>query len=97
MENPEQVQVEVVYALPQRHWSIPVTLAAGSTLQQAIACSGILEQCPEIDLVVNKVGIYGKLEGLDTVLRAGDRVEIYRNLKVDPREARRRRVANKQD
>ena len=97
MGNPKQIQVEVVYALPQRSWAIAVTLAAGSTLQQAIVCSGILEQCPEIDLVVNKVGIYGKLEGLDTVLRAGDRVEIYRNLKVDPREARRRRVANKQD
>jgi hypothetical protein len=93
MGNPEQIQVEVVYALPQRSWSLPVTLAAGSTLQQAISSSGILEQCPEIDLARDRVGIYGKLQGLDTVLRAEDRVEIYRSLKVDPKEARRKRAA----
>ena len=97
MGNPEQIQVEVVYALPQRSWSIPVTLAAGATLQQAIAASGILEQCPEIDLGKNSVGIYGKLQGLDTVLRTGDRVEIYRSLRLDPKEARRRRAAGTQD
>ena len=93
MGNPEQIQVEVIYALPQRNWAIPVTLAAGSTLQQAIVCSGILEQCPEIDLASSCVGVYGKLQGLDTVLRAGDRVEIYRSLRVDPKEARRKRAA----
>ena len=93
MENPEQIQVEVVYALPQRSWSIPVSLAAGSTLQQAITSSGILEQCPEIDLAGNCVGIYGRLQGLDTVLCAGDRVEIYRSLRIDPKEARRKRAA----
>jgi hypothetical protein len=93
MENHEQIQVEVVYALPQRSWAIPLTLAAGSTLQQAISSSGILAQCPEIDLARDRVGIYGKLQGLDTVLRAGDRVEIYRSLRVDPKEARRKRAA----
>ena len=97
MGNPEQIQVEVVYALPQRNWSMPVTLAAGATLQQAIAASGILEQCPEIDLGKNRVGIYGKLQGLDTVLRTGDRVEIYRSLRLDPKEARRRRAAGTPD
>ena len=93
MGTPEQIKVEVVYALPQRSWSIPVTLAAGSTLQQAITSSGILERCPEIDLASNCVGIYGKLRGLDTVLRAGDRIEIYRSLSIDPKEARRKRAA----
>lgn len=93
MGNPEQIQVEVVYALPQRSWSIPVTLADGSTLQQAIISSGILAQCPEIDLDRNCVGIYGKLQRLDTVLRTGDRVEIYRSLRMDPKEARRKRAA----
>ena len=93
MGKPEQIQVEVVYALPQRSWSIPVTLAAGSTLQQAITSSGILAQCPEIDLASNRVGIYGKMRGLDTVLRTGDRVEIYRSLRIDPKEARRKRAA----
>ena len=93
MEAVEQIVVEVMYALPRRSWSIPVTLAAGSTLQQAITSSGILEQCPEIDLASNRVGIYGKLRGLDTVLRAGDRVEIYRSLSIEPKEARRKRAA----
>jgi len=97
MENPEQIQVKVVYALPDRSWSVPVTLAAGSTLQQAIVSSGILAQCPEIDLAVNQVGIYGKLRELDTELRTGDRVEIYRRLRMDPKEARRKRAAGGKD
>lgn len=97
MADPELVQVEVVYALPQRNWSITVTLPAGATLQQAIAASGILTQCPEIDLAVNKVGIFGKLQELDTVLHGGDRVEIYRSLRIDPREARRKRAAGTQE
>jgi putative ubiquitin-RnfH superfamily antitoxin RatB of RatAB toxin-antitoxin module len=93
MGNPDQIQVEVVYALPQRSWSVPVVLPTGSTLQQAITSSGILEICTEIDLARNRVGIYGRLQGLDTVLREGDRVEIYRNLRIDPKEARRKRAA----
>ena len=93
MGKHEQIQVEVVYALPQRSWSIPVMLTAGSTLQQAISVSGILEMCPEIDLARDRVGIYGKLQGLETVLREGDRVEIYRGLRIDPKEARRKRAA----
>ena len=56
--------------------------------------SGLLQQCPEIDLSRNKVGIFSKMKELDTVLSDGDRVEIYRELKADPKEARRRRVEN---
>ncbi|MGH8119876.1 MAG: RnfH family protein, partial [Gammaproteobacteria bacterium] len=97
MDNPDQIQVEVVYALPDRNWSIPLTLAAGATLQQAIVSSGILAQCPEIDLAVNQVGIYGKLRALDTGLHTGDRVEIYRRLRIDPKEARRKRADGVQD
>lgn len=97
MENPEEIQVEVVYALPDRTWSIAINLAAGSTLHEAIIRSGILAQCPEIDPAVNRVGIYGKLRELDTKLHSGDRVEIYRDLKIDPKEARRKRAAGKQD
>jgi putative ubiquitin-RnfH superfamily antitoxin RatB of RatAB toxin-antitoxin module len=93
MGNPDQIQVVVVYARPQRNWSVPVVLPAGSTLQQAITSSGILEMCTEIDLARNRVGIYGKLQDLDAVLREGDRVEIYRNLMIDPKEARRKRAA----
>jgi putative ubiquitin-RnfH superfamily antitoxin RatB of RatAB toxin-antitoxin module len=52
----------------------------------------MLEQFPEIDLGLNKVGIFGKLARTDTMLRDRDRVEIYRALIADPKEARRRRA-----
>lgn len=95
MASPEEIQVEVVYARPERCWSVPVTLGAGATLRQAITASGILEQCPEIDLAVNRTGIFGRMRPLDAPVQAGERVEIYRGLKADPKEARRKRVAVK--
>lgn len=67
---------------------------SGTRLQEAIEQSGILAQCPEIDLAVNKVGIFGKLAKLDQVLEDGDRVEIYRPLIADPKTARKRRAAD---
>ena len=72
---------------------LPVEAGKGLTVGDAIARSGILERFPEIDLAVNKVGVFGKLAKLDQVLEAGDRVEIYRPLIADPKEARKRRAA----
>lgn len=66
----------------------------GTCLQEAIEQSGILSQCPEIDLAVNKVGIFGKMAKLDQALEDGDRVEIYRPLIADPKTARKRRAAD---
>ncbi len=66
---------------------------AGIRVQEAIEQSGVLSRCPEIDLAVNKVGIFGRLVRLDRPLEDGDRVEIYRPLIADPKEARRRRAA----
>ena len=86
--------VEVAYALPDKQVIIPVAANDGITAQQAIVASGVLEQFPEIDLAVNKIGIFGKLIKLDTVLREKDRVEIYRPLIADPKEVRRKRAAN---
>jgi hypothetical protein len=60
---------------------------------EAIERSGIIERFPEIDLAKNKVGIFGKLAKLDKVLQPGDRVEIYRPLIADPKEARKKRAA----
>jgi putative ubiquitin-RnfH superfamily antitoxin RatB of RatAB toxin-antitoxin module len=65
---------------------------SGTTVGEAIKRSGMLEQFPEIDLGLNKVGIFGKLARTDTMLRDRDRVEIYRALIADPKEARRRRA-----
>lgn len=67
----------------------------GTTLQEAIFQSGILRQVPEIDFTVSRVGIYGKLKSLDTVLRDRDRVEIYLPLVADPKDSRRQRAIKK--
>ncbi|WP_280156141.1 RnfH family protein [Piscinibacter sp. XHJ-5] len=68
-----------------------VTLAQGATVHDALRASGVLERHPDIDVQAQKVGVWGKLRALDAVLRDGDRVEVYRPLKVDPKEARRQR------
>lgn len=85
----DELSVEVVYALPDTQVLVAVKLPAGATLQEAIIASGILAQYPEIDLNVNAVGVFGQQRALDTVVSAGDRVEIYRPLKADPKEVRR--------
>lgn len=89
----EQILVEVTFALADRQKLITVKLPAGSHVEEAIRRSGILTDFPEIDLSVNKVGIFSKACKLDTVLRDKDRVEIYRPLIADPKEVRRQRAA----
>ncbi|MBN8463974.1 MAG: RnfH family protein [Dechloromonas sp.] len=89
----ETLKVEVCYALPDKQVLVPLVLAEGATLQQALEASGLLEKHPEIDLRKNKFGIFAKLSRLDTALRDRDRVEIYRPLIADPREVRKQRAA----
>ena len=86
--------VEVVYALPDQVDATTVRLAAGATLRDAIEASGILQRHREIDLTVQKVGVFGEAAMLDARLADGDRVEIYRPLATDPKEARRHRAAS---
>jgi uncharacterized protein len=93
MAQAETINVEVAYAPPGQQALIKLTLAPGATVQQAIDASGLLQQFPEIDLNIMKVGIYAKLCALDTSLRHKDRVEIYRPLIADPKEVRRQRAA----
>lgn len=88
----ESISVEVAYALPSRQTLVQLSLPAGSTVEQAIRASGLLERHPEIDVATNKVGIFGKQCQPDTVLRDHDRVEVYRPLRADPKEVRRRRA-----
>ena len=68
-----------------------IELAPGATVGEALARSGMLQRHPEIDLATQRVGIWGSLRALDDVLRDRDRVEVYRPLAVDPKEARRLR------
>ena len=93
MDNVDRIAVEVAYALPDRQVILVVDVVPDATLGDAIQGSGILEQYPEIDLAVNKVGVFGKLGKLGDALHAGDRVEIYRPLIADPKQVRRQRAA----
>ncbi|ODT62022.1 MAG: RnfH family protein [Nitrosomonadales bacterium SCN 54-20] len=89
------IGIEVVYALPERQIVRQMNLPEGTTVEQAVKLSGILPRFPEIDLLKNKLGIYGKVVPPTTVLRDRDRIEIYRPLRVDPKEARRKRAKNR--
>ena len=89
------IQVQVCHALPDSSFLRTLTVPAGTTIGQAVALSGLLQEIPGIDLAVNMVGIYGKKKPLDTLLREHDRVEVYRPLQADPKEARRRRASSK--
>lgn len=89
----DQIKVEVCYALPDRQVLVTVTLAAEASVEQAIHASGLLRNYPEINLEINKVGVFSRLVKLDTPLRDRDRVEIYRPLIADPKEVRRQRAA----
>lgn len=87
-----EIKVEVVYALPEKQYLLKVRLAQGSTVEQAIAASGILELRTDIDLAKNKVGIFSRPVKLTDTVNDGDRVEIYRPLIADPKELRRQRA-----
>jgi len=89
----DPIRVTVVYAQPQRQWLQPVEMPSGATVQLAIERSGLLQAIPELRLEAIEVGIFHRRCGLDAPLRDGDRVEIYRPLRLDPKEARRLRAA----
>ena len=92
MEILKQITVEVAYANTQSQRILVVNIPMGSTIEKAIACSGILDIFPEIDLTKQKVGLFSQQKKLTDILFDGDRVEIYRTLLIDPKEARRRRA-----
>jgi len=87
--------VEVVYALPLMQDVVSLDVGADATVAQVLAASGILARHPDIDLTHTAVGIWGRRVTLDARLREGDRVEIYRPLRADPKDGRRRRAARK--
>jgi putative ubiquitin-RnfH superfamily antitoxin RatB of RatAB toxin-antitoxin module len=87
------IEVEVAYATPEQQVIIVLKVPEGATIEHAINASGLLNQFPEIDAADIKAGIFGSLCKLDQQLRQADRVEIYRPLTHDPKEARRQRAA----
>jgi putative ubiquitin-RnfH superfamily antitoxin RatB of RatAB toxin-antitoxin module len=94
-QNDDTLQIWVSYATTQDEFVQPMRVVPGVTVGQAIEGSGVLSRFPEINLVTQPVGIYGKKKTLDTVLRERDRIEIYRPLVADPKDSRRKRAAKK--
>ena len=91
-EEKDSIQIQVVYALRDRQELVALRMPAGTTVQQALDASGLMQKHADINLVDNKLGIFGKLTKPDAVLRDGDRVEVYRPLIADPKEVRRKRA-----
>lgn len=88
----DQITVEVAYALPAQQSLLTLSVMSGSTVQQVIAQSGILQQYPDIDLTSQKVGVWSRPVKLEEQVKNGDRIEIYRPLIADPKDLRRRRA-----
>lgn len=87
-----KLRIEVAYARPEKQYIIPLLVSADTRVEQAIELSGILESCQDIDLNVNRVGIFSRMVKLTDTVTEGDRIEIYRPLLADPKEIRRRRA-----
>jgi putative ubiquitin-RnfH superfamily antitoxin RatB of RatAB toxin-antitoxin module len=94
MAEGRDIEVTVLYSPAAREtheWQL--TMPAGSTLLQALRASGLGRHVPEPEWAGLPVGVWGRKAQLDQVLRARDRVEIYRPLKIDPKLARRERFS----
>ena len=86
------ITVEVAFALPTTATSLLVEVPVGTTAEQAVIKSGIIEKCPEIDANDLTLGIWNRTCKLNQEVKQGDRIEIYRPLIADPKDARRRRA-----
>ena len=91
-EQPPLIKIEVVYGTPTEQELLMVEVNEGVTVEEAIALSGILLSFSEIDLKVNKVGLWNRTAKLTDIVNDLDRIEIYRPLIADPKEVRKRRA-----
>lgn len=95
MAGAERIRVEIAYARPEQQHLASLEVPAGVDVAEVIARSGICEQFPEIDLRRDRVGIFGRRVSLESTVTGGDRIEIYRPLQADPKQARRQRAARR--
>ncbi len=86
------MNVGIVYGTAIKQIWLKMDVPDGSTIEEAIKLSGILDQFPEIDLETQSVGVFGRISKLDKVLKNGERVEIYRPITADPELVERRDV-----
>lgn len=88
--------VEVAYGGNDRVYLCNVQVHPGATVAYVLAASDLARCHPELDLDRVPVGIHGRKVTRDHVVQAGDRVEVYRSLRIDPMQARRRRAARRE-
>jgi putative ubiquitin-RnfH superfamily antitoxin RatB of RatAB toxin-antitoxin module len=86
------VKVTVVYAGATTHHVLLVDVAGGTTVSEAVAASELARLEPHLDLARATLGVWNRRVAGETPLRAGDRIEVYRPLTIEPKEARRRRA-----
>ncbi len=86
------IRIEIAYADPQRQILRTLEISLGSTVADALGMSGIANTLGEAAISAHRIGIFSQPVELDAPLRDGDRIEIYRELRADPKESRRRRV-----
>lgn len=92
MREAPGIRVSVCYAEPDHAFNVEFALPRGSTVADAIERSGIRTARPDIEVRDDRVGVFARMMPMSARLRDGDRVEIYRPLRIDPKEARRRRA-----
>lgn len=92
MSGKETIEVEVVFALPDRVWRRRIEVEPGTTAGRALAMSGLAERVGDQPV---QLGIFGRKVGRDHVMQRGERLELYRPLSVDPKQRRRRRASEK--
>jgi putative ubiquitin-RnfH superfamily antitoxin RatB of RatAB toxin-antitoxin module len=93
MDDVRLIDVEVAYAQPDCQVIVALRVPEGTSAEDAVRRSGLMRRFPGIDPAVNDLGVFGRRVSPRAPLSAGDRVEIYRPLVIDPKEARRRRAA----
>ena len=86
------INVEVVFALPTTATCLSIEVPQGTTVEQAVIQSGIIQKCPEIDATSLTLGVWNRTVKANYELKDGDRIEIYRPLIADPKDARRKRA-----
>jgi putative ubiquitin-RnfH superfamily antitoxin RatB of RatAB toxin-antitoxin module len=89
----EMIEIEVVYGLPHKQILLSLSVPSGSCIEESIKLSGIVTHFPEVIPSLATVGIFSRLEKLETIVKEGDRIEIYRPLTADPKEMRKLRAA----
>ncbi|MFV1993401.1 MAG: RnfH family protein [Acidiferrobacterales bacterium] len=92
-----KINIEIVYAGETSQKLVQLEIDPGTSIAQAIKDSGLLKTYPEIDIKDCQVGIFSKKASIDTILQDQDRVEIYRPLKISPKDARKLRASLARD